>query len=93
MPLIPALRGKGWHISEFKASLVYRVSFRAARITKRNQPCLKDRDRDRETERQRDRDRERERQRERETERQRQRERERERKTKQNKSKQTKMFH
>jgi hypothetical protein len=41
MPLIPALGGgggggKGRQISEFKASLVYRVSSRTARATQRN---------------------------------------------------------
>jgi hypothetical protein len=40
-PLIPALRrqrqtGRGRQISEFKASLVYRVSSRTARAIKRN---------------------------------------------------------
>ena len=33
MLLIPAL---GWQISEFKASLVYRVSSKTARVTERN---------------------------------------------------------
>jgi hypothetical protein len=40
MPLIPALGGRGRQISEFKASLVYRVSSRTARATQRN-PVLK----------------------------------------------------
>jgi hypothetical protein len=35
MPFIPALE-RGRHISEFKASLVYRVSSRTARATQRN---------------------------------------------------------
>jgi hypothetical protein len=39
-PLIPALRGIGRQISEFKASLVYKVSSRAARAIQRN-PVLK----------------------------------------------------
>jgi hypothetical protein len=30
------LRGRGWWISEFEASLVYRVSSRTARATQRN---------------------------------------------------------
>jgi hypothetical protein len=30
------LGGRGWWISEFEASLVYRVSFRTARATQRN---------------------------------------------------------
>jgi hypothetical protein len=37
MPLIPALGGSGKQISEFEASLVYRVvSSRTARATQRN---------------------------------------------------------
>jgi hypothetical protein len=36
MPLIPALGSRGRQISEFKASLVYRVSSRTARATQRN---------------------------------------------------------
>ena len=36
MPLIPHLGGRGRQISEFKASLVYRVSSRTARATQRN---------------------------------------------------------
>jgi hypothetical protein len=36
MPLIPALRRQRQAISEFKASLVYRVSSRTARATQRN---------------------------------------------------------
>jgi hypothetical protein len=35
-PLIPAFKGRGRQISEFKASLVYRVSSRTARVTQRN---------------------------------------------------------
>ena len=35
-PLIPALGGRGRQISEFEASLVYRVSSRTARVTQRN---------------------------------------------------------
>ena len=35
-PLIPALGSRGRWISEFKASLVYRVSSRTARATQRN---------------------------------------------------------
>jgi hypothetical protein len=36
MPLIPELGGRGRRISEFKASLVYRVSSRTAWATQRN---------------------------------------------------------
>jgi hypothetical protein len=36
VPLIPALGGRGKQISEFEASLVYRVSSRIARATQRN---------------------------------------------------------
>jgi hypothetical protein len=36
MPLIPALRRKSRWISEFEASLVYKVSSRTARATQRN---------------------------------------------------------
>jgi hypothetical protein len=36
MPLIQHLGGRGRRISEFKASLVYRVSSRTARATQRN---------------------------------------------------------
>ena len=36
MPLIPALRGRGRWISEFEASLVYKVSSRTARAIQRN---------------------------------------------------------
>jgi hypothetical protein len=36
MPLIPALGGRGRQISEFEASLVYKVSSRTARATQRN---------------------------------------------------------
>jgi hypothetical protein len=35
-PLIPGLGGRGRQISEFEASLVYRVSSRTARATQRN---------------------------------------------------------
>jgi hypothetical protein len=40
MPLIPALGRQRQRISEFKASLVYRVSPRTAKATQRN-PILK----------------------------------------------------
>jgi hypothetical protein len=40
MPLIPTLGGRGRQISEFKSSLVYRVSSRTVRVTQRN-PVLK----------------------------------------------------
>jgi hypothetical protein len=36
MPLIPALGGRGRQISEFEASLVYKVSPRTARAIQRN---------------------------------------------------------
>jgi hypothetical protein len=36
MPIISALEKQRWQISEFKASLVYRVSSRTARATQRN---------------------------------------------------------
>jgi hypothetical protein len=36
MPLIPAFGGRGRWISEFKASLVYRVCSRTGRVTQRN---------------------------------------------------------
>jgi hypothetical protein len=36
MPLIPALGGRGRWISEFEASLVYRVSSRIAKAIQRN---------------------------------------------------------
>jgi hypothetical protein len=36
MPLIPALGGRDRQISEFEASLVYRMSSRTARATQRN---------------------------------------------------------
>jgi len=39
-PLIPALKGRGGRISGFKVSLVYRVSYRTARVMQRN-PVLK----------------------------------------------------
>jgi hypothetical protein len=39
-PLIPALRRQGQTISEFEASLVYKVSSRTARAIQRN-PVLK----------------------------------------------------
>jgi hypothetical protein len=74
-PIIPA--GRSRRISEFEASLVYRVSSRTARATQRN-PVLKNQ-RKRETNR--ERERERERDRERETDRERQTETERERET------------
>jgi hypothetical protein len=35
-PLIPSLRGRGRQISEFKASLVYKVSSRTARAIQKN---------------------------------------------------------
>jgi hypothetical protein len=40
MPIILTLRRQGRRISEFEASLVYRVSSRTARATQRN-PVLK----------------------------------------------------
>jgi hypothetical protein len=40
MPLIPALGGRGRQISEFKTSLVYKVSSRTARATQKK-PVLK----------------------------------------------------
>jgi hypothetical protein len=36
MPLFPALKGRDKWISEFEASLVYRVSYRTARAIQRN---------------------------------------------------------
>jgi hypothetical protein len=42
MPLISALRGRGRWISEFEASLVYKVSSRTARAIQRN-PVSKNR--------------------------------------------------
>jgi hypothetical protein len=39
-PLIPDLGGRGRQISEFEASLVYKVSSRTAKATQRN-PVLK----------------------------------------------------
>jgi hypothetical protein len=39
MPLIPDLGGRDRRISEFKASLVYKVTSRTARATEK--PCLK----------------------------------------------------
>lgn len=36
MPLILALRGRGWQISEFEAIVVCRVSSRTSRVTKKN---------------------------------------------------------
>jgi hypothetical protein len=36
MTLVPALGGRGRHISEFEDSLVYRVIFRTASATQRN---------------------------------------------------------
>jgi hypothetical protein len=44
------LGGRGRQISEFEASLVYKVSSRTARATQRN-PVLKNRERERERER------------------------------------------
>jgi hypothetical protein len=44
------LRGRGRKISEFKASLVYKVSSRTARAIQRN-PVLKEREREGERER------------------------------------------
>jgi hypothetical protein len=58
MPLTQYLGGRGRRISEFKASLVYRVSSRTARATQRN-PVSK-RKREREKERKREKERERE---------------------------------
>jgi hypothetical protein len=40
MPLIPDLEGRSRQISEFEASLVYRVNSRTARAIQRN-PILK----------------------------------------------------
>jgi hypothetical protein len=54
------LGGRGKRISEFEASLVYRVSSRTARTTQRN-PVLKKKEREREREKERERERERER--------------------------------
>ena len=50
MPLIPALRGRSRQISEFEASLVYRVSSRTASATQRN-PVSKNQKRERKRER------------------------------------------
>jgi hypothetical protein len=36
MPLITAIGGRGRQISEFEASLVYKVSSRTSRVTQRN---------------------------------------------------------
>jgi len=36
IPVIPALRGRGWGMSEFKVSLFYRVSSRTASVIQRN---------------------------------------------------------
>jgi hypothetical protein len=44
MPLIP---GRGRRISEFKASLVYRVSSRTARATQRNPASKKKKEKNR----------------------------------------------
>ena len=43
MPLIPALGRQRQRISEFQASLVYRVSSRATRATQRNPVLRKER--------------------------------------------------
>jgi hypothetical protein len=59
------LGGRGRRISEFEASLVYRVSSRTARITQRN-PVSKNRKKEGKKEREREREREGERERERE---------------------------
>jgi hypothetical protein len=53
------LGGRGRWISEFEASLVYRVSSRTARVTQRNpetlsQKAKKEKERERERERERD---------------------------------------
>jgi hypothetical protein len=40
MPLLSALKGRSRWISEFKASLVYRVSSTIAKTTQRNKVCL-----------------------------------------------------
>jgi hypothetical protein len=45
VPLIPALRRRGSHISEFEASLVYRVSSGTARDTQRNPVSKKKKER------------------------------------------------
>jgi hypothetical protein len=45
------LGGRGRQISEFKASLVYKVSSRTARATQRNPVLKKKRERERERER------------------------------------------
>jgi hypothetical protein len=42
--MVAHLGGRGMRISEFEASLVYRVSSRTARATQRN-PVLKERER------------------------------------------------
>jgi hypothetical protein len=51
MPLIPALGGRGRWISEFEASLVYKVSSRTARAPQRNPVSGKKKKRERERER------------------------------------------
>jgi hypothetical protein len=48
MPLIPALGRRGRRVSEFEASLVYRVSSRIARATQRNSVSERGRGRGRE---------------------------------------------
>jgi hypothetical protein len=48
------LEGRGRQISEFEASLVYRVSSRTARATQRN-PVLKNKTKERERKRERER--------------------------------------
>jgi hypothetical protein len=50
-PLIPALGRQRQAISEFEASLVYRVSSRTARATQRNPVSKNQRERERERER------------------------------------------
>jgi hypothetical protein len=55
------LEGRGRRISEFKASLVYKVSSRTARARQRNPVSKRERERERERERGRGRGRERER--------------------------------
>jgi hypothetical protein len=53
------LGGRGRRISEFEASLVYRVSSRTARATQRNPVSKIQREREREREKERERERER----------------------------------
>jgi hypothetical protein len=61
------LGGRGRQISEFEASLVYRVSSRTARATQRNPVSKNQKTKNRERDRQRQRDRQRERETETET--------------------------